>query len=113
MKKSCWLNNFNLEYVQANFNHEGKRLHKKKMKTKIVKSTGKKRKFDVGKKEVQDANNARNRDAFSVTKSNNILDYCSNSKKTIENVLPKNLDPGSIEDAVIDVIDFKKLNNIK
>lgn len=61
-KEKQWLSNFMLEYVQADFKHPGKRLHKTK---KHVKS-------------VYDANNARNRDALAITKSNGMLKGLTN-----------------------------------
>jgi hypothetical protein len=100
--KSCWLNNFNLESIQANFNHSGSRIHKKKIVTKKVVSTGKNRKFDVSKTEAEHANNARNRDAFAVTKANNILTYSiegtANSNKS------SNL--SEVEDTLITLLDL-------
>jgi hypothetical protein len=104
-----------LEYVQANFNHSGKRLHKKKIRVKKIKSTGKERKIDVGRKEVQDANNARNRDAFSITKSNNILEYynrASEGRKNLEDILSNSSNPNEVEDFLITLIDLKKTDKL-
>jgi hypothetical protein len=78
-----------------------------------VASTGKVKKIDLGKKEVHDSNNARNRDAFSITKSNNILEYISSNKglnstriKGIEDFGSTN--PNETEDVLITLIDLKK-----
>ena len=69
-----WLNRFTEEYVHNNFSHPGKRIHPKKTRKAIVKKTGEPRKIDIYKKESGDRNNARNRDSYSITKSNNILE---------------------------------------
>lgn len=63
-----WLMRFNEEYVGANFNHSGKRIHPKKTTTKTVKKTGETRKVDIYKKSCEDANNARNRDSYGKAK---------------------------------------------
>src|SRR5574343_1955471 len=68
-----WLNKFNTEYVNASFSDED-RLHPKVYETKIVKKTKKTRKVDVYKKSCEDSNNSRNRDSYSITKTNNILE---------------------------------------
>ena len=60
-KDKAWLNSFTEEYVNANFNHDGKRIHPKKYKTKKVQRTGKKKKIDLFKNESERRNNARNR----------------------------------------------------
>lgn len=61
--EKIWLSNFMNEYVSADFRHKGKRLHKTKKHI----------------KRVYDANNARNRDAFAVTKCNGMLKILSRS----------------------------------
>ncbi len=60
-KEKEWLNNFNEEYLSANFNHPGKQLHKSKKK----------------KREIYGMNNARNRDALAVAKARNSVRYAT------------------------------------
>lgn len=60
-KEKLWLNNFNEEYINANFKHPGKRIHRLDTVIKKVKTTGKNRKVDLAKQEAEHANNARNR----------------------------------------------------
>lgn len=81
-KDKMWLNNFTAEYVHADFNHSGKRIHKKKLVTKKIKSTGQKRVFDVGKKDANDRNNARNSDVYAKAKANFILETEDKIKDT-------------------------------
>jgi hypothetical protein len=68
-KEKMWLNNFMEEYVNGNFNHEGKRIHKKKNKNAVVKKTGKKRVIDVYKQEAEKRNNDRNNDVLTRAKA--------------------------------------------
>ena len=56
-KEKIWLSHFMREFASADFNHPGKILNKSKKH----------------RKSIYDANNARNRDSFSVTKSNGML----------------------------------------
>jgi len=88
--KSRWLNNFNQEYISADFNHPGKKIHKTKKQ----------------KKSIYDANNARNRDAYSVTKVNNLL----KGEKDLANGVNKVLSTNSkeVENTLIKIIDLKK-----
>jgi hypothetical protein len=51
-KEKEWLSSFNEEWLSANFNHKGKKLHKSKAK----------------KREIYNRNNARNRDLTSILK---------------------------------------------
>lgn len=69
-----WLNRFTAEDLHADFGHKGKRVYKKKMVTKVIKSTGQKRKFDVGKKDCYDRNNARNNDVYGKAQANYLLE---------------------------------------
>jgi len=107
-KEKEWLNNFNLEYISGEFNHPGERLHKERTVHRKVKSTGKYRKFDLGKKEINDANNARNRDAFSITKANKIL----HGEKKMMNEQEKNVNMKT-EDSLIRLLDIKNKLKIK
>lgn len=68
-----WLNRFNEEYVSANFNHDGERVHPKVTKSKTVKRTGKRKRYDVYKKDCADRNNARNRDTLGLAKRDSTL----------------------------------------
>ena len=86
-KEKAFLNSFISEYVNADFRHEGKILHKSKK----------------AKKKCYDRNNARNRDIFTKARATgNTVSLTSLNEKdeSVENV-----------DNVIDVIDLKK--NIK
>lgn len=103
-----WLNNFNLEYISGEFNHPGERLHKEKIVLRKVASTGKMRKFDLGKKEVNDANNSRNRDAFSITKANKILE----DEKRVFLEREKSINRNT-EDTLITLLDIKNKIKIK
>jgi hypothetical protein len=60
-KEKRWLNDFNEEFINANFKHKGKRIHNTETVMKTVKTTGKKRKVDLAKQEAEHSNNARNR----------------------------------------------------
>lgn len=68
-----WLNQFNKEYITADFRDKKNRLHPKKYTSKTLKSNGQKKKIDIYKKDCEDKNNSRNRDAYSITKVNNML----------------------------------------
>lgn len=103
------MSNFNEEYNSANFNHDGKRIHPKKFKTKTVKATGKKRKVDLFKKDCEDRNNARNRDSYSVTNSNDMLKGEADIATGVNNVLSTN--PNEVENTLITIIDLKNKNN--
>lgn len=105
-KEKQWLNTFNLEYVSASFNHE-KRLHKKKMKTREIKSTGKKKKVDVGKKPSYDANNARNRDMFARAKTAYLLDFGDKSVEKASGT-KRSTNLNETENVLIDLIDLKR-----
>lgn len=102
----CWLNNFNLEYVGAQFKHEGRRIHKKKLAIKIEKKSGKEIVYDVARKDCEDRNNSRNRDSFGITKMNNILSY---DLKACDKAANKNQNTtvNQREDLMIDLIDLK------
>lgn len=96
-KEKDWLNRFNEEWVHANFNHNGKRIHPLKQKTKTIKKNGKKRSVDVYKQKCEHNNNARNRDAFAISKASNILE----AFKPIEKASAKD----EYEDKLIEMID--------
>lgn len=104
-KEKDWLSRFNEEYVSANFNHEGKRIHPKKYKTKKVKTTGATRKIDVFKKDCEDKNNARNRDSYAITKSNNMLKGAKDAQTAVEGI--RNYVTNETEDMLITIIDAK------
>lgn len=76
-KELEWLNNFNEEYINANFKHSGKRIHKKTVKTKIVKKSGEIKEVDTEKQDAEARNNARNRCIFTREKAANRLNYYS------------------------------------
>lgn len=78
-----WLNDFNEEYVGANFNHSGKTLHKSKKK----------------QRDCYNRNNARNRCVYGLAKAKGEV---FDTPNTNENV---SID---IEDSLIDYIDSKK-----
>lgn len=87
-----WLNKFNLEYVSADFRPapgHTKKLHKTK---KLRKS-------------CTDANNHRNNDVYSVSKTNNML---KGEKKIDPGMnLNRSTNPKEVEDVLITVIDLK------
>ncbi len=64
-KEKEWLNSFNEEYVNANFNHKGKKLHKKAKQ----------------KKSCYSMNNARNRDILSREKASGAINYIEDMKE--------------------------------
>ncbi len=110
--EKAWLNQFNKEYVCSDFRTEDKdgkkikRIHPKKFITKKVKSTGKKKKVDVYKKECGDRNNSRNRDSLGITKINNMLkgeDSFINA-----DLINRSTNYEQTEDALIAYIDQKK-----
>lgn len=102
-KEKEWLSNFNLEYNSANFDHEGKRIHKEKLRTRKVKSTGKSRVVDVGKKDSFDRNNLRNNDVFAIVKANHMFRDLSQADK--QNVVARETTVNNTEDAIIEVLD--------
>lgn len=89
-KEKEWLSNFNEEYVGASFTHKGKSLHRTKK----------------ARKDCYDRNNARNRDVFALAKANGRLEGIN--ELTGEYNKAVDLNPNTVEDAVIEVIDFKK-----
>lgn len=86
-KEKQWLSNFMREYVAADFNHPGAKLNKSKK----------------SKKAIYDANNARNRDSYGVTKINGML----KDEKEINNSNNKSTNLGETEDVLIGYIDYK------
>lgn len=94
-KEKLWLSNFMREYAAADFTHAGKKLHKTKKSKKLV----------------YDANNARNRDSFSVTKSNGLLKGFKNFPNSGDEILTgmsgsKSTVPNEVEDVLITAIDY-------
>lgn len=71
----------------------------------MVKATGKKRKVDVLKKDCEDRNNARNRDSYAITRSNNMLKGEKKIASGSNSVLSTN--PNEVEDTLITIIDLK------
>lgn len=104
-KTNCWLSNFNLEYISAEFHHEGERIHEVDMEERYIEHSGKMREFDVGKKDCFDRNNARNKDAFAIAKANFILEGEKRVKDDV--LLSTNLN--ETEDALIALIDDKEI----
>lgn len=86
-KINWWLNNFNREWISVDFKYKGKKLHRKKRDKKII----------------YDANNARNRDSFSVTKANGMLEYQDAPKSETK------IKTDEYEDMLIEIIDKKSL----
>ncbi len=101
--RSCWLSNFNKEYINADFTHSGKRIHKKKKRIKIMKTTGKKKEYDAARKDCEDRNNARNRDAFAITKANRYLKDEKSANEALESFRSTN--SNDVEDSLIEAID--------
>ena len=78
-----WLNRFSEEYVCANFNHPGRKLHRSQENRKMC----------------TDRNNARNRDIFSREKAQGTMNY-------LEDILPKSYEPDFEDEQLIeDLID--------
>lgn len=95
-----WLNRFNEEWVNANFKHKGERVHPVEYKNKIKIKNGDKRTVDVYKQKCEHSNNARNRDAFAISKASNILE----AFKPIE----KESEKDEYEDKLIEMLDAEK-----
>jgi hypothetical protein len=104
-----WLSSFNEEYINANFNHDGERIHPKKFKTKTVKATGKRRKVDIFKKDCEDRNNSRNRDSYSITKIHDMLKDESEIATELE--MQRSTNHGDVEDNIIEMLDLSKKVN--
>lgn len=85
-KEKEWLNNFNEEYLSANFNHPGKKLHKTKAK----------------RREIYGMNNAKNRDALAIAKASNSVRY---GNKDIADLVDQEA-PSNPEDAIIEMMDM-------
>lgn len=103
LKKSRWLSNFNEEYVSGKFDKDDEsRVHPIKWGSKRVKKTGKRKRVDIYKKERQDANNMRNRDVYSRSKSRGIL-------SDLTEVSPKREGEtaNDVENKLITLIDLK------
>lgn len=84
-----WLNNFMEEWVGARLNHPGKKFHKTKK----------------ARKQIWDANNARNRDMMSI-----YTRFGSESDDYVFDLLEK-IETQSPEDCFIEMIDYKKKCN--
>lgn len=75
-----WLNRFNEEYINANFKHKGERIHEKVIEERFVKYSGKNRKYDVTKNELEQLNNSRNRCIYTKAKASHQMDYLEDLK---------------------------------
>lgn len=90
-----WLSNFMREWASADLKHPGKKFHRTRKERKLI----------------NDANNARNRDSFAVTKSNGMLKGMKSSNK--ENSQTNDVGfsgsrstlPNETEDVMIAVLD--------
>lgn len=102
-KEKDWLNRFTEEYTNANFNHEGKRIHKPKIVEKIVKSTKKIKEIDLAKTESYDRNNTRNSDILTRQKASSQIVYLEE--------IDKNNSNKTTEEDIINKIDAEKLFN--
>lgn len=89
-KEKQWLSNFNEEYISSNFNHPGRKLHKSKK----------------SKRDCYNRNNARNRDIYSIAKTNDMLKDDKSTQAIIEDQSVVN--PEDTENFLVDMIDFKK-----
>lgn len=108
IQRSCWLSNFNKEYINADFKHQGKRIHKKIIETRTISYVGTKkhkRKFDIIKNERETANNIRNNDVFGVSKANSMLKY---DTKELEKSgqINRSTNNNEVEDVLIEMIDL-------
>lgn len=102
-KELEWLSNFNEEYISGNFAHGGKRVHKKKTRTKTYKSSGRKVKVDIAKNDAETRNNKRNADIYSREVSKGLLkgEGPMKGRETKHVVTNKN----EQEDAIIEMLD--------
>lgn len=97
-----WLNSFTEEYINADFNHKGKRIHKKIIKLKHIKYKNKNKEIDVYKSDSYKRNNDRNSDIYTrMQASGKLLDLDSISNKK---------DTG-FEDRLIEKLDAEKLDD--
>lgn len=106
-KDKDYLNRFSEEFNNANFKHEGKRIHPKKIKEveyKIKKNNRKRRdkkSVDKFKKDAEDRNNSRNRCLYTKNKAFGAIDYIQDledSEKENENLFV------NFQDNIIDSI---------
>lgn len=74
-KDKDYLNRFSEEFNNANFNHEGKRVHPKKTKKIKYKTRRGKKTVDKYKKDAEDRNNSRNRCLYTKNKAFGAIDY--------------------------------------
>lgn len=89
-KTKQWLSNFMEEWISGNFQHDGRIFHKSKK----------------SKRDCYNRNNARNRDAMSISQATGYLRYSDESKDApIAGVAAPPND--SVESAIIDLIDLK------
>lgn len=86
-----WLSNFNEEYISGNFNHKGKRLHRKKKE----------------RLECYGRNNSRNRDMFTLLRTVGWMSGESSVDLASAAETKQRDNPGAVENAVIDLIDLK------
>lgn len=70
-----YLNRFMEEYVNADFQHEGKRVHPKRIKKTKYKTRRGKKTIDKYKKDAEDRNNARNRCLLTTARAFGGVDY--------------------------------------
>ena len=68
-----WLNRFNEEYINANFKHKGRRLHRTKKL----------------KRDCENRNNMRNRDIYGLAKRDGRLTYMTEVKSSVVTELPE------------------------
>lgn len=80
-KEAAWLSKFNEEYIGANLNHKGKKLHTKKAQ----------------RRDCFGRNNSRNRDIYSIKRATGMLDM---EEKMVQEESEYNP-----EDAIITLID--------
>lgn len=88
-KEKEWLSNFNEEWLSANFNHNGKKLHKSKK----------------SKREIYSRNNARNRDMLAIAKASGAVRY-DTSGSFIDNETASGI---SQEDTINQLLDYAKV----
>lgn len=103
-KEKEFLNSFTEEYYNANFKHEGKRVHKKKLATRIIKTTKKEKIYDVYEKDSYDRNNKRNNDVQGINKMNSTLKEFDPKNKELH-IGKRSTVVNETEDALIEVLD--------
>lgn len=92
-----WMSRFMEEYLGARVKHSGKKVHKD-LRTK------------AGRKRLYDANNARNRDMYSLARATGLLND-ADPGEAIEAIQFEHYNAHQIEDKLIDQIDESRIES--